>query len=155
MNSLMLSDTQRDLVRDRGTRVGRALMGLLFFAGGLSMLLITGPAATMMYFASLGIPAAGIVVWLVIVLKITAGLAIIVGYRVGLASASLIGFTALATLVAHLDFSDPQQISAMLKNLAIIGGLLYLMAYGPNGTYTRRLASTKEPEPHTRNAHAE
>ena len=67
---LMLSAPQRDLVRDKGTKVGRMLIGLLFFAGGLDMLLMQGPAATAMYFASLGIPLSGIVVWAVIAIKI-------------------------------------------------------------------------------------
>jgi len=134
---LMLSAPQRDLVRDKGTKVGRMLIGLLFFAGGLSMLLVAGPAATAGYFTSLGIPLAGIVVWLVIAVKVLAGMAIILGYRVGLASAILIGFTAATTIIAHRDFADPN----LLKNLAIIGGLMYLMAYGPGGSNTTKLAT--------------
>ena len=151
----MLSEPQRDLVRDRGTKVGRLLIGLLFFASGLSMLLVNGPEATATYFTTLGIPAASMVVWLVIGVKVVAGLAIIVGYRVGLASAMLIGFTVLTTMIAHADFSDPTQITAALKNLAIVGGLLYLMAYGPGGANANRLAPAKAPEPHTQNARVE
>lgn len=136
---LMLSAPQRDLVRDRGTKVGRMLMGLLFFASGLNMLLVQGPAATALFFESVGVPVAGLTVWLVIAVKILAGLAIIIGYRVGLAAAALILFTVAATFTAHRDLSDP----GLLKNLAIIGGLLYLMAYGPGGSNTTRLASEK------------
>jgi putative oxidoreductase len=138
---LMLSAPQRDLVRDKGTKFGRMLIGLLFLAGGLSMLLIQGPANVAMYFDSLGIPLAGLAVWLVIVVKVLAGLAIVVGYRVGLASAALIVFVAAATITAHSDFSDSNQITATLKNLAIIGGLLYLMAYGPGGTNTTEFST--------------
>lgn len=138
---LMLTAPQRDLVRDKGTKVGRMLIGLLFFAGGLNMLLMQGPAAIADYFASLGIPLAGIVVWFVIAVKILAGLAIILGYRVGLAAAALIAFTAAATIAAHSDFSDSMQMTAALKNLAIIGGLMYLMAYGPGGSNTTELSN--------------
>lgn len=140
MTLLMLSDNQRDLVRDKGTKFGRFLMGLLFLSTGLGMLLAQGPAATAMYFESVGVPMAGIVVYLVIALKICAGLAIILGYRVGLAAASLIAFTAAATMFGHRDFNDP----GLFKNLAIIGGLMYLMAYGPGGMHTKRFASTME-----------
>lgn len=136
---LMLSAPQRDLVRDKGTKLGRMLIGLLFFSGGLSMLLMQGPENVATYFASIGIPAATILVWPAILLKIIAGLAIILGYRVGLAAAALIGFTAFATIMAHSDFSDPMQMTAAMKNLAIIGGLLYLMAYGPGGSNANRL----------------
>jgi putative oxidoreductase len=132
---LMLSAPQRDLVRDKGTKVGRMLMGLLFFASGLSMLLVAGPADTALYFSSLGIPLASLVVWLVIAVKILAGLAIILSYRVGLAAATLLLFTFVATIAAHRDFADPN----LLKNLAIMGGLLYLMAYGPGGSNTTKL----------------
>jgi len=134
---LMLSAPQRDLVRDKGTKVGRMLIGLLFFASGLSMLLVTGPAATALYFASLGVPLAGLIVWLVMAVKILGGLAIILGYRVGLAAATLLLFTFVATITAHQDFADPN----LLKNLAIIGGLLYLMAYGPGGSNTTKLST--------------
>tara|TARA_B100000508_G_scaffold88136_1_gene68603 strand:- start:273 stop:569 length:297 start_codon:yes stop_codon:yes gene_type:complete len=91
-----------------------------------------------MFMESMGVPLAGIVVWLVMAAKIGAGGAIILGKRVGLAAAVLIGFTVLATLVAHVSPFD--EIS-VLKNLAIIGGLLYLMAYGPGGSNTTSLAT--------------
>lgn len=134
---LMLSAPQRDLVRDKGTKLGRVLLGLLFFASGLSMLLVQGPAATADFFSSFGLPMVGLLVWLVIIVKIVAGGAIMLGKRVGLASAVLIGFTVLTTLIAHANFSEPGQLTDALKNLAIIGGLLYLMAYGPGGSNTR------------------
>jgi putative oxidoreductase len=113
------------------------LIGLLFFVGGLNMLLVSGPAAVADSFTSLSIPLAGFVVWLVIAVKIIAGLAIILGYRVGLAAAALVLFTFGATITAHRDFADP----GLLKNLAIIGGLLYLMAYGPGGSNTTELST--------------
>ena len=135
----MLTEPQRDLVRDKGTILGRVLMGLLFFGSGLGMLFMNGPANTAMFFETVGIPMAGVVVWLVIILKLVAGGAIILGRHVGLAAAVLIGFTILTTLIAHRDLADP----GLLKNLAVIGGLLYLMAYGPGGSNTEKL-TTKE-----------
>lgn len=140
----MLTAPQRDLVRDKGTKLGRILMGLLFFASGASILLVQGPAGTAGYYASLGIPLASLLVWGVIILKLVAGGAIIIGKRVGLAAAALIGFTVLTTVIAHSDFSDPMQITAALKNLSIIGGLLYLMAYGPGGSNTTKLGYKQE-----------
>lgn len=138
---MMLSSTQRDLVRDKGTKFGRFLMGLLFFAGGVNMLLTQTPAGVADMLGSVyQLPFPLVLAYGVIALKIVAGLAIILGYRVGLAAAALIGFTAAATMIAHRDFADPN----LLKNLAIIGGLMYLMAYGPGGMHTKRFASTME-----------
>lgn len=131
----MLKVQQRDLLRDRGTVLGRSLIGLLFVISGIGILV--NPAMTAEFYTSVGIPMAGLVVWLVIILKIGAGGAIMIGKRVGLASALLIGFTLLATIIAHLDFSDPMQMTQALKNLAIVGGLIYLMSYGPGGSNTR------------------
>jgi putative oxidoreductase len=122
------------LVRNNGSKFGRVLMGFLFFASGLSMLFTgAGPSGVAGYFTSLGIPLASIVVWLVIVLKIAAGGAIMIGKRTTESAAALIIFTLIATALAHLNFADPMQMTAALKNLAIIGGLLYLMSFGPGG----------------------
>ncbi len=126
----MLSEAQREVVRTKGTILGRILMGLLFFGSGLTMLLLQTPTGVAGYFMSLSIPMAGIVAWLVIILKIAAGGAIMLGYRVGLAAATLILFTLTATMLAHQSFEDP----GLLKNLAIVGGLLYLLAYGATGS---------------------
>jgi putative oxidoreductase len=56
-----------------------------------------------------------------------------IGRYVPQSSAILIIFTLVATTLAHLDFGDPSQMTAALKNLAIVGGLLYMMAFGPGG----------------------
>jgi putative oxidoreductase len=140
MSLLMLKDAQRDLVRDKGTILGRALIGLLFFGGGVSMLFMQTPSGVATFFdEGLNLPMPVLLAWLVIIVKIVAGGAIILGQRVGLAAAVLIGFTVLATLIAHMG-----DMTAILKNLAIIGGLLYLMAYGPGGSNTEKLATKTE-----------
>jgi len=132
---MMLSDSQRDLVRDKGTILGRALIGLLFLVSGLAMAFTGGAEDVANNFNFLG-SLAILVGWAAILLKVVAGGAIIIGVRVGAASAGLILFTAIATLIAHVN---PFEMLEVFKNLAIIGGLLYLMAYGPGGTNTHSL----------------
>lgn len=120
------------LVRNKGSKLGRILMGLLFFVSGVGIIM-AGPAGTASYYASVGVPMAGLVVYLVIVVKLVAGGAIMLGKRVTEAAAALIVFTLVATLLAHMNFADPMQLTQALKNLAIVGGLLYLMSFGPGG----------------------
>ena len=47
-----------------------------------------------------------------------------------IASAALIGFTLLATLFFHEKVTDQVQAAMALKNLAVIGGLMMVFAYG-------------------------
>jgi putative oxidoreductase len=124
---LMLNERQRDIVRDKGTIFGRILIGLFFLTSGVFM--VTNYAGTTAYFEGEGIPMAAVTVALVIAVKILAGGALIIGARVGLAAAMLIIFTVAASAVGHDGFNDP----GLLKNLAIVGGLLYVMAYGKGG----------------------
>lgn len=143
----MLSQGQREMLRGKGTMAGRMLMGLLFFFSGLGIL-IDGPMNTAMFFDSMGLPMASLLVWPVIILKIAAGGALIAGYRVGVAAGALILFTLLATLIAHMDINDV----SLFKNLAIVGGLIYVMAYGAGDGWRYEGADPmasmmKDPEP--------
>lgn len=125
----MLSQNHREIVQVYGTVIGRVLMGLLFLGGGLGMLFTQGPDAVGMYFASVGVPLGAFMAWPVIILKIVAGGMLMIGYRVGVAATALILFTLGATLIAHMDPNDVN----LFKNLAIVGGLLYVLAYGKGG----------------------
>lgn len=125
---MMLSDAQRTMLQTKGVVLGRILVGLLFVIGGLGMLM--DPTGTAGYFSSIGVPMAGILVWVVIAVKVLGGAMVIIGKRVGLAASALIVFTLLATLLGHSNIADPMQLTQALKNLSIIGGLIYVMAYG-------------------------
>ncbi|MCA9365580.1 DoxX family protein [Candidatus Kaiserbacteria bacterium] len=127
---LMLSREHRLLLRKNGITAARIALGMLFFFTGLGMLFKTGGLgfATSLV-SSLGLPMgiATMVAFFVALIKIIAGASLMAGYRTGLAAAILIGFTFLATILVHLDLDDVN----LFKNLAIIGGLLYAMSYGP------------------------
>jgi putative oxidoreductase len=128
----MLRESHLELVRTKGTLFGNVLMGLLFLVSGI--MLISTPANTAAYFSGLGIPMASLLIWPILIFKIVAGLALIVGKRTTEAAAGLIVFTLIATLLVHLSpNTDPTFPIGLLKNLAIVGGLLYIMAFGPHG----------------------
>lgn len=122
----MLNESHKPILRNYGTLLARILMGLMFLSSGLTILFINGTAGTAAYYTSLGIPAAAALVWVVLLIKLGAGGALMLGYKTELAASALIGFTLIATGVAHMDVND----AGLWKNLAVIGGLLYTMAYG-------------------------
>ncbi len=135
----MLRESHLEIVRTKGTRLGSALIGILFVVSGLSMLL--APDATIQYFGMLNIPAAMFWFWPLVVLKVAAGLALIIGKRTTEAACYLILFTLIATLLAHLSLeNDPTFPTGLLKNLAIVGGLLFVLGYGPHGIYVKNEA---------------
>lgn len=142
----MITEQQLEFVRDSGSKFGRFLMGFLFFASGLSMLFVLGPDGTAAFLSSLGVPAALLMAWLVIALKVIAGGALIIGRYVPEAAAALIIFTLISTLLAHMSPDvDPTFPNSLLKNLAIVGGLLYVMAFGPGGTNLKARSNSTEP----------
>lgn len=121
-----------ELVRTKGSKFARILMGLLFVVTGLLMMIDHGSTAA--YFEMLGIPYASLLLWPILLIKVAAGAAIVIGKKTTEASAILIIFVLVATVLAHLDpETDPSFPVGMFKNLAIVGGLLYLMSFGPHG----------------------
>ncbi len=114
------------VLRAHGTMIGRMLIGLLFVFSGIGIVL-NGVESFSKMIEMRGLPMPIILASLVVVWKISAGSALILGWRTAQAALALIIFTALATLLYHLDLNDV----SLFKNLAIIGGLLYVYVYGP------------------------
>lgn len=128
----MLRESHLEIVRTNGTRLGAMLMGTLFFVSGVYMLSIS--ASGISFFQTLGIPAAAFWFWPLMIIKILAGLALILGKRTTEAASFLIVYTLVATMLVHLSSKfDPTFPTGLLKNLAVVGGLLYVLAYGPHG----------------------
>ncbi len=124
----------KPMLQSTGTLVGRILLALLFVSGGFNMLM-GGVGNTGMYFDSLGLPIPVLLAAAVIALKIGAGLALMTGYKAEEAAFALFVFTGLTILIAHMDTAD----MGLWKNLSIMGGLLYVMAYGPGEGWKLKL----------------
>jgi putative oxidoreductase len=122
---MMMTDAQRAMMRTHGTLVGRVLLGLLFFVSGVMMLMDGAPVGMI---EGMGIPLAGLVAWVVVLVKVLGGAGLILGYRVGCSAGALFVFTLLTVLLVH---NNAEEMTAALKNLSIMGGLLYVMAFGP------------------------
>jgi len=113
---------------------GRCLLAALFLVSAIRSLgAVSGTAG---YLGRLGVPLPDVAAWLVIAVEIVGALMLIFGWRARLAAWLLIGFVVVATLLAHRFWAvDPaqyaNQLNHFLKNLAIIGGLLFVAAHGP------------------------
>lgn len=104
---------------------GRVLIASLFLITGIGK--ITGYAGTQAYMASQGVP--GALLPLVIALEVGGGLAIVLGWHTRLVAALLAGFSMAAALIFHAGGDMTQQLMLM-KNFAIAGGFLFLVARG-------------------------
>lgn len=107
--------------------LGRILLGALFVFAGAGKVMDT--AATAAYIEAES-PFPGSLALFVGIFEILAGLVLASGFMTRLSSLALIGFTALATLFFHEKVTDQAQAAMALKNLAVIGGLLMVFAYG-------------------------
>jgi putative oxidoreductase len=105
---------------------GRVLISLIFIQAGWSK--ISGYAGTQAYMESAGVP--GIMLPLVIAVELLGGIAVLLGWQARIAAFLLAGFTLLSALLFHLDFGDQSQAIQFMKNLAIAGGFLLIVAHG-------------------------
>jgi len=105
---------------------GRLLIAVIFITAGYGK--IEGYAATQSYMAAMGVPAA--LLPLVIATELGGGLLIALGLFTRLAAIGLAGFSILAAVLFHANFTDPMNQIMFMKNLAIAGGFLFLVLNG-------------------------
>jgi putative oxidoreductase len=108
--------------------LGRILLAAIFLVSGLGK--IADPSGTRAMMASFGIPFTGPLLVAAIVLEVAGALSLITGFKVRWGALLLILFLVPTTLIFHTDFSNREQLAHFLKNLAIIGGLLQVAAFG-------------------------
>ena len=102
---------------------GRLLISTIFIMAGLNK--IGAYAGTQAYMESAGLP--GMLLPVVILLEVGAGLAVLVGWQTRIAAFLLAGFSLLTAIAFHADFANQMQMIMFMKNLAIAGGLLFLV----------------------------
>ena len=105
---------------------GRILLASLFLISGLGK--ISGYGATAGYMAAMGVSPA--LLPIVIATEVLGSVAVIVGWRTRIAAFLLAGFTLIAGAIFHNNFADQTQLIMFLKDIAITGGFLMLVANG-------------------------
>jgi len=108
--------------------VGRLFVAIIFLASAFGK--ITNFDGTLQYMDSHGMPAANLLCVGAILVESLGAVALILGYKTRWGAAGLAVFLVAATAVFHTGHDQRIQL---LKNLAILGGLLNLLAQGPGG----------------------
>ena len=108
--------------------IGRLLLSILFLIEGLGK--ISMQESVIMYMEDYGVP--GILFVPATVLEILFPLLLIVGYKTKWAASVMALFTFTVAIIFHTDFSEGMQMVFFLKDLAIAGGFMIIVAYGPN-----------------------
>lgn len=125
--------------------IGRILLALMFLGAGISK--FGGLDGTAGYIASAGLPLPKLLAIATAVLEVVAALMLLVGWQARWAALALAAFTLLATLLFHNYWAMPvaQQFTQQLmfmKNLAIVGGLLVVFAFGAGALSLDRRSKT-------------
>ncbi|TXI26351.1 MAG: DoxX family protein [Nitrosomonas sp.] len=106
--------------------LARVFLAQIFLLSGIFK--ITGYEGTQSYMETMGVPS--MLLPLVILIEISGGLAIAIGWQTRWAAIALASFTVLAGIIFHSNFSDHMQMIMFMKNIAITGGLLLLAVHG-------------------------
>jgi putative oxidoreductase len=108
--------------------VGRVLIGLPFAMSGLGKLAAIGPTTEMIRAAGLPLPLFALAV--AVVVELGGGLLLVAGFRTRIVATALAMFSLATAVSFHSNFADQNQMFHFLKNVAIAGGLLQIVAFG-------------------------
>jgi len=120
--------------RSTALLVGRILIGILFLVAGFMK--VMNIAGTTGYMTKLGFPAPELMAYLSTIIELAAGVLLIIGWQTRRVAWLLVVYVVIATGMAHRfwEYEPAQrvnQINHFLKNLALIGAMLYIIVSGP------------------------
>ena len=107
---------------------GRIFLSVLFLAEGIRKFFFQ--EETIMYMEDFGVPE--ILFFPSIFVEILFPLLLIIGYKTKIAALVMALFTLTVAIIFHTDFSDGMQLIFFLKDLAIAGGFMIIIAYRSN-----------------------
>lgn len=106
----------------------RVLLVPLFLVSGFGKL--AAPAATKAYIVSASLPLPDVAYLIAVLVEVGLALALLVGYRTRIVAALMAIFVVATAIGFHAPWTDANQMTGFLKNLAISGGLLQVAAFG-------------------------
>ncbi|WP_432260883.1 DoxX family protein [Cupriavidus sp. TMH.W2] len=117
-------------------------MSSIFLMSGFGKLV--NPEGTKAYIASAGLPWPDLAYVVAIVIELGLGAALVLGYRTRIVAFVMAVFTLAAALGFHSNFADPKQLINFMKNIAIIGGFLQIIAIGAGSVSLDALIASRK-----------
>ena len=122
-----------EMMKTYGPLGGRILLALIFLVSGYGK--VTGFEGTVGYIASKGLPLPQVAAAAAATVELVSSILLIIGWQARWAAAALLLFTIPATFIFHnfwaVDAAQVQnQTIHFMKNLSMMGGMLYVMAFG-------------------------
>lgn len=113
--------------------IGRVLLALIFVLSGISKL--GAIAATSAHMATAGIPYANDLVWGAVALELGGGIMLIVGLLARLVAAAFFFYVLILAVLFHAYWTMTgaaahSQFSIFFEHIAIMGGMLFVVAFG-------------------------
>ncbi len=127
---------------------GRIVMGAFFVLAGVGKLMDV--AGTAGYIESVGFPAGMLLAVLAIALEIGAGGALLIGFQPKLAALALAAFTLFISFPFHGPGTwaeNPMQQIMFMKNIAIVGALLFMAAHAGAFAHYNQKSEPVTPTP--------
>ena len=107
--------------------LGRVLLSTLFLVEGIGK--ISMQEDVIMYMDDFGGPE--ILFLPAIILEILFPLLLIIGYKTKWVASVMALFTFTVAIIFHTNFSEGMQMILFLKDIAIAGGFMIIIVYGP------------------------
>jgi putative oxidoreductase len=115
-------------MNDAAAAFGRILLSVIFLLGGFVKL--AGFGGTVGYMGSMGLPVPELAAIVAILVECLGGILLVIGYQTRLVGLVMALWCIATALVAHAQFADQNQMIHFLKNVAMAGGFLQLVAFG-------------------------
>jgi len=134
----MNGQSVNDDIKDWAALLGRMLMAILFVVSGFGK--IPGFEGTVGYISHQGLPFPQLLAALAILFELGGGIAIVIGWKTRFAALALALFMIVITPIFHRFWGLPPELAMQqqihfMKNVAVLGGILMLYAFGP-GRYS-------------------
>ena len=121
-----------EAVKTYGPFAGRILLALIFVISGYNKLV--GFDGTVGYIASKGLPLPQLAAAAAIAIELIGGILLVIGWQTRWAATAIFLFLIPTTLIFHpfwaVAAGKQMEMIQFMKNLCIMGGMLYVMAFG-------------------------